>query len=152
MILPDVNVLVYAFRADAEGHAPMVRWLEEAVSLDEPFGMSDLVLSGFLRIVTHSRVFREPAPLGSALLFAEALRGRENCVPVSPGPRHWEIFERLCRSGRAHGNLAPDAYLAALAIESGCEWITTDRDYARFPGLRWRHPLEPPPAFRRQPR
>lgn len=146
MILPDVNVLVYAFRADTEGHGPMLRWLEAAVSADEPFGMADLVLSGFLRVVTHPRVFRAPSPLGRALEFAEALRGRVNCVPVSPGARHWEIFEGLCRSGRAHGNLVPDAWLAALAIESGCEWITTDRDYARFPGLRWRHPLERPPA------
>lgn len=61
---------------------------------------------------------------------------------MSPGERHWEIFTRLCRSARARGNLVPDAYLAALAIESGTEWITTDRDYARFPGLRWRHPLD----------
>lgn len=149
MILPDVNVLVYAFRADAEGHVPMLRWLEGAVARDEPFGMSDLVLSGFLRVVTHPRVFRDPAPTARALEFAESLRGRENCVPVSPGPRHWEIFGRLCRSARARGNLVPDAFLAALAIESGCEWVSTDRDYARFPGLRWRHPLEPPPVSRR---
>ena len=58
-----------------------------------------------------------------------------------PGPRHWEIFIRLCRAARVNGNLVPDAYLAALAIESGSEWITTDRDYSRFPGLRWRHPF-----------
>ena len=149
MILPDVNILVYAFRADAGNHAAMRRWLEQAISSDEPYGLSDLVLSGFARVVTHPRIFREPTPLGRALEFAEALRGRENCVPVAPGPRHWEIFEGLCRSGRAHGNLVPDAYLAALAIESGCEWITTDRDYARFPGLRWRHPLERPSPTRR---
>ncbi len=59
----------------------------------------------------------------------------------APGPRHWEIFVRLCRAVRVKGNLVQDAYLAALAIESGSEWITTDRDYSRFPGLRWRHPL-----------
>jgi len=56
--------------------------------------------------------------------------------------RHWEIFARLCAEGGVKGNLVPDAYLAALAIESGCEWITTDRDFSRFKGLRWRHPLE----------
>lgn len=149
MILPDVNVLVYAFRADAEGHAPVRKWLEGAVSSEEPFGVSDLVLSGFVRIVTHPKVFFEPSPLAKALEFAAAVRGRGNAVPVTPGERHWEIFEGLCRAGRVRGNLVPDAWFAALAIESGCEWITTDRDYARFPGLRWRHPLEPSPPRRR---
>ena len=60
---------------------------------------------------------------------------------IEPGERHWQIFERLCREASARGNLVPDAWLAALAIESGSEWITTDRDYTRFPGPRWRHPL-----------
>lgn len=150
MILPDVNVLVYAFRTDAEGHAPVKKWLDGAISSDEPYGVSDFVLSGFLRVVTHPKVFFVPSPLGSALEFTKALRGRSNAVQVAPGPLHWEIFEGLCRSARVRGNLVPDAYLAALAIESGCEWITTDRDYGRFPGLRWRHPLEPPPARRRR--
>jgi toxin-antitoxin system PIN domain toxin len=150
VILPDVNVLVYAFRADAESHRPVKRWLDDAISSEEPYGVADFVLSGFLRIVTHPKVFFEPSPLAKALEFAGALRGRENAVPVRPGPQHWEIFERLCLSGRVRGNLVPDAYLAALAIESGCEWITTDRDYARFPGLRWRHPLEPPAPARRR--
>jgi uncharacterized protein len=98
------------------------------------------VLSGFLRVVTHPRVFRIPTPLERALEFASALRDQPNAVAVSPGPRHWAIFERLCRDAAARGNLVPDAYLAALAIERGCEWVTLDRDYARFAGLRWRLP------------
>lgn len=150
MILPDVNVLVYAFRADAESHRPVKRWLDDAISSEEPYGVADLVLSGFLRIVTHPKVFFEPTPLPKALEFVGALRGRANAVAVAPGPRHWEIFEGLCRSARVRGNLVPDAWLAALAIESGCDWITTDRDYARFSGLRWRHPLEPPAPARRR--
>lgn len=150
MILPDVNVLVTAFRADAESHRPVKKWLEDAVSAGEAYGVSDLVLSGFLRVVTHPKVFFEPSPLPRALEFAAALRGRENAVAVAPGPQHWEIFEGLCRSARMRGNLVPDAWLAAIAIESGCEWITMDRDYARFPGLRRRHPLELPPRARRR--
>jgi len=63
-------------------------------------------------------------------------------LSVQPGGRHWDIFTRLCRNVSARGNLVPDAYLAALAIESGSELITTDRDFSRFPSLRWRHPLE----------
>lgn len=85
-------------------------------------------------------IFDPPAPLESALAFASAVRDRPNAVPVSPSPRHWPIFLDLCREVGASGNLVPDAWLAALAIEQGCEFVTTDRDFARFPGLRTRHP------------
>jgi len=108
---------------------------------DEAFGLSEYVLAGFVRIVTHPRVFTPPTPIAQALEFSEALRGQPNAVPIAPGTRHWQIFTRLCREIGARGNLVADAYLAALAVESGSEWITTDRDYSRFPGLRWRHPL-----------
>ena len=101
------------------------------------------MLSGFLRVVTHPRVFANPTPMERALEFAEALRSAPNRVQVEPGERHWAIFTRLCRDAGVRGNRVPDTWFAALAIESGSEWITTDRDYARFPGLRWRHPLEP---------
>ncbi len=141
MILLDVNVLVYAHRTDAPQHARYRAWLESAINSDVAYGISDLVLSGFLRVVTHPRVFRAPSPLAAALVFTAEVRDRANCVAVEPGERHWEIFTRLCQDTHAKGNLIADAYLAALAIESGSEWITTDRDYARFPGLRWRHPL-----------
>jgi uncharacterized protein len=141
MVLLDVNVLVYAHRAEAPQHKAYQRWLQQQVGSGEPFGISHLVLSAFMRIVTHPRIFRTPTPLQEALRAASSLRLQPNCVPISPGPRHWEIFADLCRKAEARGNLIPDAYLAALAIESGCEWITTDRDYSRFPGLRWRHPL-----------
>jgi uncharacterized protein len=142
MRLVDVNVLVYAHRLDVSRHQAYADWLSALLTGEEPYGMSDLVLSGFLRIVTSPKVFRQPTPLETALAFAEALRTQPNCVPVLPGGRHWEIFARLCRTAGVKGNLVPDAYLAALAIESGSEWITTDRDFSRFPGLRWRHPLD----------
>lgn len=142
MILVDVNVLVYAHREDATDHEAYRDWLARLVNSDLSFAVSDLVLSGFVRVVTHPRAFKTPSALDDALAFATALREAPNSVSVSPGPRHWSIFERLCRAADARGNLVPDAYLAALAIESGSEWVTTDRDYARFPGLRWRHPLD----------
>lgn len=116
--------------------------LAELVNSPRAYGLSDLVLSGFLRVVTHPRVFREPSPPDMALAFISKVRDRPSRVPVTPGPRHWEIFLDLVRRAEARGSLIPDAYFAALAIESGSEWITTDRDYARFTGLRWRHPLE----------
>jgi toxin-antitoxin system PIN domain toxin len=142
MVLIDANVLVYAHRAESPDHGAYRRWLESCARSDQPFGLADMVLSAFLRIVTHPKIFRPPTPLEDALHAADILRGRPNCVRVTPGARHWEIFAALCRAVNAKGNLIPDAYLAALAIESGSEWITTDRDYSRFPGLRWRHPLD----------
>lgn len=142
MLLPDVNVLVYAHREDAPNHERYREWLTELVNSPRAYGLSDLVLSGFLRVVTHPRVFREPSPPEAALAFVSEVRDRPSRVPVTPGPRHWEIFLDLVGGAEARGNLIPDAYFAALAIESGSEWITTDRDYARFTGLRWRHPLE----------
>jgi toxin-antitoxin system PIN domain toxin len=141
MILADVNVLIYAHREDSADHERYRSWLEDQMAGESAFGISELILSGFLRVVTHPRIFATPTPMDLALDVAETLRGRPNAVSISPGPRHWSIFTKLCRAAGAKGNLVPDAYLAALAIETGSEWITTDRDYARFPGLRWRHPL-----------
>ena len=141
MILPDVNVLVYAFRSDTAEHEKSSAWLEEALDGDEPVGIASLILSGFLRVVTHPRIFTPPDTIDVALSFADALHSQPIAVTVAPGPRHWSIFTRLCEEANTTGNLVPDAYVAALAIENGCELVTTDRDYARFPGLRWRHPF-----------
>lgn len=142
MVLPDVNVLVYAHREETADHAACRDWLEGTVNGDEAYAMSDIVLSGFIRVVTHPKVFKHPSRGADAFAFAEQLRRQPGCVRVEPGPRHWDVFRRLCVESGAKGNLVPDAYLAALAIESGCEWISTDRDFSRFKGLRWRHPLE----------
>jgi toxin-antitoxin system PIN domain toxin len=142
MLAPDVNVLVYAFREEMPEHGPCRAWLQSIVRGDAAFAVFDPVLAGFLRIVTHPRIFSAPTPLGAALDFVEVVRSRPHCITVQPGARHWSIFERLCRESRARGNLVVDAYLAALALESGCEWVTTDRDYGRFPGLRWSSPLD----------
>lgn len=143
MILPDVNVLVYAHRRDSDNHTDYRRWLEGVLNAEEAYGISDLVLSGFVRVVTHPRIFNKPGTLAEAMQFVTQLRSQPNHVPIAPGSGHWDIFTRLCRESSAKGNLIPDAYLAAMSIESGCEWITTDRDFGRFPGLKWRHPLEP---------
>ena len=137
MRLADVNVLVTAFRDDAPGHKVCRGLVEDMVAGPLPYGVSDLVLSGFLRVSTHTRVFDPPSPVEEALAFADAYRGGAGAVPVEPGPRHWAIFASLCRTALAKGNLIPDAYLAALALESGCEWVTADRDFGRFPNLRW---------------
>jgi toxin-antitoxin system PIN domain toxin len=141
MYLIDVNVLVYAYRDDSPEHDAYLAWLESVISSDPAYGVSDQVIAGFLRVVTHPSVFNPPSSLGDALKFAVQLREQANAVVVAPGPRHWEIFTRLCRESGATGNLIPDAFFAALAIESGSEWVTTDQDFSRFSGLRWSHPL-----------
>ncbi|PYQ57770.1 MAG: VapC toxin family PIN domain ribonuclease [Acidobacteria bacterium] len=142
MILADVNVLVYAFRADAHDHIQYRDWLDRAAIGPEPLGVSSLVLSAFIRIVTHPRIFAEPSSLDAAIDSAERVSRHPNSLFVTPGPRHWDLFIDLCRRTSATGKLIPDAYLAALAIDTGSEWITTDRDYSRFPRLRWRHPFD----------
>lgn len=116
--------------------------MEGVLGADRPYAVSELVLSSVLRIATHPRIFVPATPTQQAIEFCEDVRSRANAVVVSPGPRHWPIFRRLCTEAGARGNLVPDAYLAALAIESGSEWITTDGDYRRFRGLRTRHPLD----------
>ncbi len=142
MILFDVNVLLNAHRIEQPDHEVARDLLERTVGDVRPFALSELVLSSFVRIATHRRALSPPTPLGDALDFCDGLRIRPNARIVSPGRRHWELFTELCRRADAVGNLAADAYLAALAIESGCEWISFDRDFARFPGLDWRSPAD----------
>jgi toxin-antitoxin system PIN domain toxin len=148
MILCDVNVLIYAHREECERHDEYRAWLEETMWGGSAYGISDMVLSSCLRILTHPRIFDPPTPAPTAIAFIRELREDVHSVVISPGSRHWGIFLELCEKSEARGNIVADAYLAALAIESGSEWITTDRDFARFPGLRWRHPLEGPGARR----
>jgi toxin-antitoxin system PIN domain toxin len=143
----DVNVLIYAHNADDPRHDEYSSWLQAAVNGDRPFGLSSLVASAFLRIATHPKVLAKPLDIEQALEVIEPLRTAPAVVPMEPGPRHWALFSKLCRKVAARGNTVPDAYLAALAIEHDAEWYSADRGFARFPGLRHRHPLdeeEPP--------
>lgn len=141
MLLADVNIFIYAHRPESPRSHDHHDWLLDALHGDEPFGISELVLSSFLRIVTNHRVYREPTPVPVALSFCESVLSAPAAHPVRPSSRHWQIFTRLCADVGARGNLVPDAFLAALAIEHGATWVTTDRGFARFPGLRWRPPL-----------
>jgi len=140
--LTDVNVLIYAARRDMPDHVRYKQWLDNLAQQDAAFGMSELVLSGVLRIITNPRAFKKPTPTNTALNFVKKICELPNCVIIQPGQRHWDIFVDLCKHVKARGNVVPDAYFAALAIESGSEWITTDRGFNKFPALRWRHPLD----------
>jgi toxin-antitoxin system PIN domain toxin len=137
MLLPDVNVFVSAFRADSTAHSPAVEWLQEQFDGVSAFAYSEWVLSAFIRLCSNPRVFRDPALTADTIQFAEEVRRRPNARAVSPGSRHWGIFVGLCDKAGVRGDLIPDAYLAALAIESGCELVTFDRGFERFDGLRW---------------
>lgn len=141
MILPDVNVLLYAFRDDSVDHTRYRAWLDDVVNGNEAYGMSPQVLCSVIRLSTHPRVYASPSRLENALAFARVLLEQPHCTVVTPGARHVSIFDELCRTAAATGNLVQDAWLAALAVEAGCEWITTDGDFARFRGLRWRRPF-----------
>jgi toxin-antitoxin system PIN domain toxin len=140
VLLADVNVFLYAHRPESPQHEQYRSWLADALSGVEPFGVSEAVLASFVRIATHSRVYREPTPPDVALAFCEGVLTAPSAVSLRPGPRHWSLFSSLVTSAGARGNLIPDAYLAALALEHGATWITTDRGFSRFPGLRWRAP------------
>jgi toxin-antitoxin system PIN domain toxin len=140
MILPDVNVLVYALRKDVVQHKICNDWLNSVVQGDARFGISPLALGAVVRVTTDRRIFATPSTSSEAFAFAAHLLAQPHCVPIQPGDRHWHIFERLCIETNTTGRRATDAWYAALAIEWGCEWITFDRDFARFPGLKWQFP------------
>jgi len=140
--LLDVNVMVYAFRRDSPRHDEFRIWLLEMAGKVAAFGVSEQALSSVIRICTHPKIFKKPSLLEDSIKFVESLRAHPSCRIVRPTSDHWDLFIRLCRHSDARGNLVTDAWFAALAMDAGCAWVTTDRDFARFPGLRWRHPLD----------
>jgi uncharacterized protein len=142
MILPDVNVLIYAFRQDVPQHTVCRQWLTHVVESDARFGLSPVVLSAVVRVTTNPRAYRTPSTIEEAFGFCEDLFDQPHCQIVEPGERHWSIFKQLCIETETRGSRVTDAWFAALAIEWGCEWITLDRDFARFPGLKWQVPAK----------
>ena len=147
MNLLDVNVLIYSFRRDAERHNAFRAWMLELMNGDAAFAISEQLLASVIRITSHPKIFKEPTTLKEAIAFTKSIREHPNCRVVRPSPHQWSLFVRLCEATNARANLVTDAWFAALAIESGCTWITTDRDFARFPGLKWQHPLDHPDAI-----
>jgi toxin-antitoxin system PIN domain toxin len=140
VILPDVNVLIYAFRQDAPHHGLCRPWLEAVLNDEAKFALSLFALSAVVRITTQTKTLYNPSTLDEAFRFCAHLVDRPNCQIVEPTEKHWGIFKRLCVETNTRGRHVTDAWYAALAIEWGCEWITMDRDFARFPGLKWSMP------------
>lgn len=136
MLLADVNIFIHAHREDSPHHALCDRWLRSHLGGGEPLGLSELVLSSFVRIVTNHRIFVNATPTETALDFCAAMLAAPASAVVRPGPRHWAIFDALCRRVHARANVVPDAYLAAQALEQGARLVTLDAGFHRFPGLR----------------
>lgn len=134
--------MLYALREETERHDEYREWLQDLLNGDEPVALFEPVLAAVLRIATHPSIFRPPAPRAVAEAFVDACLSAPAAMALRPDARHWTIFRELCRRADCRGNLVQDAYLAALAIEHQCVFATTDRDFARFPGLQWQHPLD----------
>lgn len=141
MILTDANLLLYAYNRDAAEHAAAREWFEGQLSAPDLFCFSWQTIAAFLRISTNARAFAQPFTIAEATTTVSEWLGRPQSVILTPGERHWEIFNNLLATGQATGPLVMDAHLAALSIEHGCVLATTDRDFARFPGLQTANPL-----------
>ncbi|MFN2445001.1 MAG: TA system VapC family ribonuclease toxin [Vicinamibacterales bacterium] len=142
MIAPDVNVLLYAFREESARHPEYHAWLQGALNGTETVAMFEPVLAAVMRIATHPGIFKPPSPRERVEEFVDACLAAPAAVAVRAEASHWAIFRDLCARVDCRGNLIQDAYLAAMALEHNCTYVTSDRDYAQFPRLRWRHPLE----------
>ncbi len=142
MIALDTNVLVYARREESKHHARARSLLTQLAEGDEPWALPWPCVYEFLRVVTHRRVFDPPTDLEVALEDLSSLFGSPGLVLLGEGPAHAEHLLQLASAGRAAGNLAHDAHIAALVVEHGVrELWTTDKDFARFPGVRIRNPF-----------
>jgi len=141
VILPDVNVMVYAFRQEAERHEHYATWLSRLVAGDDELALHDPVLAGFVRIVTNPRIVPTPAPTALALEFVGRLRAARRARWLPTGHAPWGRLHMLVDQDRGiTGNVVPDAHLAAVALTYGCRLATADRGFARFPGLDWFDP------------
>ena len=138
----DVNVLVHAHRADVDDHPDYRDLLERLANDDEPLGIPDLALAGFVRVITNRRVFTEPTSPDGAWAAVDALLAAPSVMRLTPGERHWSLFGQLAADTDARGNDISDAYLAAYAVENNATWLSADRGFARFRRLRCSHPLE----------
>jgi uncharacterized protein len=142
MLCVDVNVLVFAHRADLSEHPTYRPLLERLANNDQPLGLPDAVLSGFARVMTSRRIFTEPTSSADVWEAIDSLLEAPAALQVRPGERHWPLFRQLAEDIDARGNDIADAYLAAYALENNATWLSADRGFARFQRLRWTHPLD----------
>lgn len=142
MILPDVNVLVYAFQASEPAHAPYRAWLTDAVNGVEPLALTDATATGFLRIVTNRRIYARPATTSAATAFVDAIAQAPSARWIGATAATWARFaEIVADDPQVRANLVPDAWIAALAMSHGARVASADRGLARYRGLDWFDPV-----------
>jgi uncharacterized protein len=141
VIVLDANILLYAYGAGSPRHKEARSWLETVLSGDEPVGLPWQSLAAFIRIATNSRLPGFRRSIEEVSRTVDEWLEQPNVRVLTPGDDHWLLFRRMIVEGQALGLLVSDAQLAALTIEYGGVLHTTDRDFARFPGLRWKNPL-----------
>jgi uncharacterized protein len=142
MILPDVNVLIYAYDESSRHHQMARQWWEDQLNGLRLVGLSWMVILGFIRLLTNPRIFQNPYSPAEVLEIVRVWLEVPHVRIIHPSDRHFEGLGRLIDSIGTAGNLTTDAHLAALAIERGFVLQSTDADFARFPGLRWENPLK----------
>jgi len=141
VIIPDINLLVYAYNTDAPDHEAAREWWESCLSERQSVGIPWVVALGFVRIMTSRVVLTDPMGPVDALAHVRSWLERPQAHVLVPGPRHLVILTEVMTSARASGRLTTDAHLAAMAIETQAELHSNDADFSRFPGLRWVNPL-----------
>ena len=137
MILPDLNLLIYAYNLGAPGHAVAKAWWEDLMTRREHVGLPVAVATGFVRLMTNPKVIQPAMPLADAIAEVKRWFAAPNVTLLSPGPSHWDELAKIGWTGPA----VSDAHLAALAIEHDCELHSNDTDFSQCPGLRWHNPL-----------
>lgn len=143
MILPDINLLMYAYNRAAPHHQKAASWWENCLNSQDPVALPWVVANGFIRLITHPRILTRPMPVKDAILCVRQWRECPAVITIEPGRRFAEIFFRYLEELGSAGNLTTDAYLAALAVEHQAELHSADVDFHRFAGLRWQNPLTP---------
>jgi toxin-antitoxin system PIN domain toxin len=141
MILVDANLLLYAYNTDAPEHKAAKKWLEDTLALPSPFGLSWITITAFIRISTNPRAFPKPLKIKEAIEIITELLDHPTVTILQPTERHWDLLKQMLVKGQVSGPLTTDAQVATLAIEHGATLYTTDRDFARFPKLKFHNPL-----------
>ena len=141
MIVPDTNMLIYAFDDMSPYYVRARPWWEELVNSEERVGIPWVVSTAFLRLMTSRRMLKRPAEPSQAVAWVNSWFEHPHVAPINPGTQHMALLGRLLEAVGVGGNLVTDAHLAAIAIEYQAELHSNDSDFARFPGLRWRNPL-----------
>jgi toxin-antitoxin system PIN domain toxin len=141
VIVVDANLLIYAYDLDSAHHKRSLSWLEELLSGVEAVGLPWQTVSAFLRVITNRRLPGMRVSLEQAVQVVDSWLQQPNVQILVPADRHWSVLRQMILEGRASGPLVSDAEVAAITIEQGAVLQTTDRDFARFPGLRWKNPL-----------